>query len=160
MECYEPFYHTFFKRINSLFSGLKRLVVGVLAELNLSPGTLSSLKWNMPWGSKIFWVECSPMVQETWVQSQVTSYQRLLKWYLIPLCLTLSNIRYVSRVKWSNPRKGVAHSPTPWCSSYWKGSPLVAFDYGRQLYVPPHYEMILYQNWLGRKSDKYASLHP
>ena len=33
-------------------------------------------------------------------------------------CLTISNIRYVSRVKWSNPGKGVAPSPTPWCSSY------------------------------------------
>ena len=44
------------------------------------------------------------MVQETWVQSQVESYQ---KWYLIPPCLTLSNIRYVSREKWSNPGKGV-----------------------------------------------------
>ena len=48
------------------------------------------------------------------------------KWYLIPPCLTLSNIRYVSRVKWSNPGKGVAPSPTPRCSSYWKGSLLVA----------------------------------
>ena len=28
--------------------------------------------------------------------------------------VTLSNIRYVSRVKWSNPGKGVAPSPTPW----------------------------------------------
>ena len=47
------------------------------------------------------------MVQETWVQSQVV-IPKTLKWYLIPLCLTLSNIRYVSRVKWSNPGKGVA----------------------------------------------------
>ena len=54
------------------------------------------------------WVECSPTFRETCVQSQVTSYQRLLKWHLIPPCLTLSNIRYVSRVKWSNPGKGVA----------------------------------------------------
>ena len=46
------------------------------------------------------------MVRETWVQSQVASYQRLSKWYLIPPCLTLSSIRYVSRVKWSNPGKG------------------------------------------------------
>ena len=37
---------------------------------------------------------------------------------LIPPCLTLSNIRYVSRVKWSNPRKGVVPIPTPRCSSY------------------------------------------
>ena len=40
------------------------------------------------------------------------------KWYLIPPCLTLSIIRYVSRVKWSNPGKGVAPSPAPQCSSY------------------------------------------
>ena len=78
------------------------------------------------------WVECLPMARETWVQSQVASYQRLLKWYLIPLCLTLSNIRLVSRVKWSNPKKGVAPSPTPRCSSYWKGSLLVALNYGRK----------------------------
>ena len=48
-------------------------------------------------------------------------------------CLTISNIKYVSRVKWSNQRKGVAPSPTPWCSSYWKGSLLIALDYGCQL---------------------------
>ena len=46
----------------------------------------------------------------TGVQYQVESYQRLKKWYLIPPCLTLSIIRYVSRVKWSNPVKGVAPS--------------------------------------------------
>ena len=40
------------------------------------------------------------------------------KWYLIPPCLTLSIIRYVSRVKRSNPRKGVAPSSTSQCSSY------------------------------------------
>ena len=79
------------------------------------------------------WVECSPMVWETWVQSLAASYQRLLKWYLIPPCLTLSNIKYVTRVKWSNPEKGVAPSPTPRCSSYWKGSLLDTLDYGRQL---------------------------
>ena len=60
------------------------------------------------------------------IQSQVASYQRLLKWYLIPPCLTLSNIRYVSRVKWSNSGKGVVSSSTPQCSSYWKGSLHVA----------------------------------
>ena len=78
------------------------------------------------------WIECS--LQETWFQSQVASYQKLLKWYLIPPCLTLSIIRYVSRLKWSNPGKGVAPSLTPQCSSYWKGSFLVALDYGHQLY--------------------------
>ena len=39
------------------------------------------------------------------------SYQRLLKWNLIPPCLTLSIIRYGSRVKWSNPGNGVARPP-------------------------------------------------
>ena len=75
------------------------------------------------------------MVRETWVQSQVASYKRLLKRYLIPPCLTLSNIRYVSRVRWSDSGKGVASSSTPRCSSYWKGGLLVALDNGRQLYL-------------------------
>ena len=69
------------------------------------------------------------MARETWVQSQVESYQRLKKWYL-----TLSIIRFGSRVKWSNPGKGVAPSPTPGCSSYRKASLRVTLDYGRQLY--------------------------
>ena len=50
------------------------------------------------------------MARETGVQSQAESYQRLKKWYLISPYLTLNIIRYVSRVKWSNPRKGVAPS--------------------------------------------------
>ena len=57
---------------------------------------------------------------------------KTLKWYLMSPCLTISNIRYVSRVKLRNPGKGVAPSPTPRCSSYCKGSLLVALDYGRQ----------------------------
>ena len=62
------------------------------------------------------------MGRETRVQSQVASYQRLKKWYVIPPCLTLSNI--------SNPGKGVAPFPTHRCSSYWKRSLLVTLDYG------------------------------
>ena len=56
------------------------------------------------------------------------------KWWLIPLCLTLRIIKYVSRLRWSNPGKGVAPSPTPRWGSYWKGSLQVTLDYGRQLY--------------------------
>ena len=59
------------------------------------------------------------LVREAWVQSQVELFQRLSKWYLIPPCLTFSNIRYVSRVKWSYPENGVEPSSTPRCSSYW-----------------------------------------
>ena len=35
-------------------------------------------------------------------------------WYLRPLCLILGNIRFVSRVEWSNPGKGVPPFPTSW----------------------------------------------
>ena len=90
-----------------------------------------------------FFLSCTSMVWEIWVQSQVASYQRLLKWYLIPPCLTLSNIRYISRVKWSNPGKGVAPSPAPWCSSYWKGSLQVTLDYGHQLYLYGNSQLII-----------------
>ena len=72
--------------------------------------------------------------QKTGVQSQVESYQTLKNWYLIHPYLTISNIRYGSRIKWSNPGKGVAPSPTPRCSSYWKRSFRVTLDDSRQLY--------------------------
>ena len=52
------------------------------------------------------------------VQSQVGSYQRHEKWYLISSCLTLSVLRYASTVKWSNPEERVVPSPTPRCCSY------------------------------------------
>ena len=76
----------------------------------------------------------SPMLQETRVQSQVESYQWLKKLYWMPLCLALSIIRHGSSLKWSNPGKGEAVSPSPWCSSYWKGSLWVTLDKGRLLY--------------------------
>ena len=60
-------------------------------------------------------------VRKAWVQSQVESYERLKKWYLMPPCLILSTIRWGSRVKWSNPGNRVAPSSTTLCSSYWKG---------------------------------------
>ena len=53
------------------------------------------------------WLECSPMARKTCVQSQIESYQRLKKWYLMLPCFTLSIIRYGSRVKWINPGKGI-----------------------------------------------------
>ena len=77
---------------------------------------------------------CLPMVQQTRVQSQVKSYQRLKKWYLMPPCLTLSIIKYVSRVK-EQSRKWKSPSPIFRCSSYWKGSLQVTLDYCRQLYL-------------------------
>ena len=82
--------------------------------------------------------QCSLMARETGVQSQVESYQRLKKWYFMPSCLTLSIIRYGSRVKWSNPGKGVAPSSTPWCSSYRKGRFWISLNYTCQLYLLIH----------------------
>ena len=88
------------------------------------------------------------MARVTKVQSQVESYQRLKKWYLIPPCLTLSIIRYVLRVKWSNPSKGVVPFPTPVCSSYWKGSFQVAltvvnFTYYIYVWKQYHHQAVL-----------------
>ena len=74
------------------------------------------------------------MAQKTGIRFQVESCQKLLKWYLIPPFLTLCIIKYISRVMWSHPGKGIAPFPTRWCSSYWKGSLWVTFDYSRQLY--------------------------
>ena len=64
--------------------------------------------------------------------------QRLKTWYLIPPCLTLSMIWYVSRVKWTNPGKGVAPSPTPWCKAIKEGtfgSPLTPVANFPYLYI-------------------------
>ena len=89
-------------------------------------------------------MECLPMVQKTRVKSQVKSYKRLKKWYLMPPCLTLSIIRYGSRVKWSNPGKGVAPSSAHWCCSYWKGCLQVTLDKGCQLW----FNLYIYnQSW-------------
>ena len=41
------------------------------------------------------YLHSSSMIRETWVQSQVKSYQRLKKWYLMPLYLTLTHYPYL-----------------------------------------------------------------
>ena len=48
----------------------------------------------------------------------------------------LNTQHYKVRIKGKveQSREGVAPSPTPWCSSYRKGSLQVTLDYGRQLY--------------------------
>ena len=105
-----------------------------------------------------WWVECSPMVRETGVQSRIETYQRLKKWYLITPCLTLSIIRYVSMVKWSNPGKGVVPFPMPRCSSYWKGSLWVALDYRRQLLLFLLY-IYLYLNYIFLAFSHFCLTH-
>ena len=51
------------------------------------------------------------------------------------ILLNTQHYKVLSRVKWSNPGKGVAPSPTPRCSSYRKGILRVTLDYGHQLYL-------------------------
>ena len=84
-------------------------------------------------GSLAQWVECSPMVRVTGVQSQVESY--------MVLDTSLLNTQNY-KVKWSNPGKGVAPSPTFRWSSNRKGSFRVTLVYRRQLYL-------LYYIWFG-----------
>ena len=106
------------------------------------------------------------MVPEAGFQSQVESYKKLKKWYLMLPCLALGVIRYGSRVKWNNPENGVASFPTPRCSSYWKGSIRVAFDWGRQLiklYKNYHqlriFDMMYFVQWVTWKKY-YLSRKP
>ena len=85
------------------------------------------------WSVSVLWKCTSIPTQETRVQSQVESYQKLKKWYLIPPYLTISIIWYESRVKWNNPKKRVMPSSMLQCHSYWKGNLWVALDYCWQL---------------------------
>ena len=94
------------------------------------------------------------MVRENWVQSQLASYQRLLKWYFIPPCLTFSYIRSILKVKLSNPGKRLVTSPTPRCSSSWKGSHLVALDYGHPRIWSPTL-LLLIKGFLSVKSETW-----
>ena len=88
---------------------------------------------------------CSPIIREIRIQSQIEAYQRLKKWYLIPPCLTLSIIRYGSRVKWSNPRKEIAPFPRSWCCSFRKGNLRVTLNYGRPLLIRRFIDIHLYK---------------
>ena len=71
--------------------------------------------------------------RETWVQSQVESYQRLKKMVLDASLLNTQYYEVRIKGKAEQSREGGEPSPTPWCSSYRKVSPRVTLDYGRQL---------------------------
>ena len=75
----------------------------------------------------------------------------------------LSTQHYKVRIKGKveQSRKGVAPSPTHWCSSYRKGSLRVTLDYGRQLYLLTYYISFIIiiittwtlTKWLEKKLD-------
>ena len=68
-------------------------------------------------------------------------------------------MRYVSRVKSSNPRKGVEPSSAPLCSSYWKGSIQVPLDNGRRHYSFGIQHRCLFQHlyWCSKLVKKVIS---
>ena len=59
---------------------------------------------------------------------------KTLKMVLDTSLLNTQHYKVRIKGKVEQSRVGVAPSPIPWCCRYWKGSPLVALDYGRQLY--------------------------
>ena len=85
-------------------------------RISLTILSLSAIKKLKPYNRTIgIIVSVHQMSQETGVQSQVESYQRLKKWYLMRPCINTYKIRIKDmRI---NPGKRVAPSPTPWCSS-------------------------------------------
>ena len=72
---------------------------------------------------------------------------KTLKMVLDTSLLNTQQYKVLSRVKWSNPGKGVAPSPTPRCSSYWKGSLRVALDQDPQLYLQCYKETFEIHCW-------------
>ena len=85
------------------------------------------------------------LVVRAFAKGPVVIQKAKKKWYLIPPCLTLSIKRYGSRVKSSNPGKGVAPFHIPRCSSHRKESLRVTLNYGRQLLL------VFIFNWLPTK---------
>ena len=73
---------------------------------------------------------CLPMAWETGVQSLVKSLSKTQKMVLDAAFLNTQFYKV-----WSNPGKGLVPSPTPQCSSSWKGSLQVTLGSGCQLYV-------------------------
>ena len=69
-----------------------------------------------------------------------------------PPCLTLSIIRYGSRISGANLGKGVAPFSTPRCRGYWKRNFQVALDHGRPTYI--YSQSVLY-----RTNSKYELRH-
>ena len=61
------------------------------------------------------------MVRETGVQSQIESYQRLKKWFLMAPCST-QHYKLQIKSRWSNPQKGIGSSHTPLSPSTMVGS--------------------------------------
>ena len=76
------------------------------------------------------WVECSPMVWETWVHVIPITFKIVLDTSL------LNTQQYKVRIKgkMEQSRERISTPPRPRCCNCWKGSLLFILGYGRQLY--------------------------
>ena len=79
------------------------------------------------------WVECLLMIQETGVKPR-PSHTKASKIILDASLLNSQHYKIRIKGKWSNAKKGVVSTPTPWYSNYWKVSLQVALDYGGPTY--------------------------
>ena len=113
-----------------------------LIMLSVKQGVIWYLFFSLWYDSTWEWTQVSRTIAEhsmTPGLSHIKSSNK--KWYLIPPCLSLSIIRYGSRIKWRNPRKGVVPFPTSRCCSYWKGafgSPLTTVANFTLYYLKKH----------------------
>ena len=86
------------------------------------------LWWNRPIGLGVF-----TNVPGDWGSILGRVIPKTEKMILDTSFLNTQHYKKRFKEKLSNPGKGVAPSPTPRCSSYWKGSFWVALNYGHQL---------------------------
>ena len=95
---------------------------GVVKQLKILSGANNPIRSSI---KLLVFQQCWWMVQSKYNhQSSDLVMKKKSEWFL-------KRFFYGSRVKWSNPGKGVAPSPTPWCSSYRKGGLRVTLDYDR-----------------------------
>ena len=94
-------------------------------DMGLKPGFLDHWRTLYPLGQ---WLDFGKMV---WVFVHGPGELGSISARVIPKTQkTLSIIRYGSKVKWINPGKGLAPSPTTWCGCYRKGKLGVTLHYG------------------------------
>ena len=97
-------------------------------------GWLFSIKFNQKRRYKVLFYRIFPHIF-FYLQIASSVFFHVTRILVIAIKIHIkSKILYIW-VKWSNPGKGVAPSPRPRCSSYWKGSLRVTHDQCPRLYI-------------------------